>query len=880
MVPAGNNNNFAELKAASLSGYAYVDANDNGTFDSGETPLAGVNLTLTGTDDLGNPVNLSTTTAPGNPYLFAGLRPGAYTLTETPPAGYVAGTISQSEWATFDHIVVGQTPTAGVLPGFALTSGMAVSDVDFANLLSTQVVQTVDLTNDFNLTGITANGAKFSGGLDGVGNALSANLLGTSQIYGGVNFNIGAAGENNVIQATGQTIALPAGQYTKIEFLATAVQGNQKSQTFTVNYSDGTSTTLTQSISDWFTPQNFAGETVVAKTTHRNMAGGGADNRSFDVYGYTINVDSTKTVSSITLPNNKNVDVLAISTVATVAPPTNVTTLTMFALVVAQFGGGTGGIGLTWTPPVGSITGYNVYRGTTAGGESTTPLNSAPLSPTAASYLDSTVVPGNTYYYVVQAINGPATSASSNEASGEIAGNSGNVAVDLSAAFNVNGISTDGTKVSGGGLDTLGNTLSANLLGTSQTWNGVSFAIGAAGSNNVVQASGQTTALPQGQYAQLDLLATAVNGSQLSQKFIVNYTDGTSTTVTQSISDWHAPQSYAGESVAVTSTYRNTASGGRDSRTFDVYGYTLPLDSSKTVSSITLPNDKHIEVLAISAVSAVAAPTGLTATAVSAGEIDLSWAAPTGNVTGYNVYRGTASGGESTTPLNSTPLPAGATSFQDTSVTPGNTYYYVIRAVSGPVLSAISTEATAAAPSSGTTTLKSICPAAMNKVGITTNGAKFSGGLDGVGNALSSTLLGNSQAWNGANFTIGAAGSNNVVQAAGQTIALPAGQYSKVELLATSVNGNQAGQVFVIHYTDGTSTSITQSMSDWFTPQSYSGESLAVTSVYRNTSAGGADNRTFYVYGYVLNTDSSKTISSITLPTNQHVDVLAIDTVE
>ena len=31
---------------ASLSGYVYVDANNNGVFDAGETPIAGVTLTL------------------------------------------------------------------------------------------------------------------------------------------------------------------------------------------------------------------------------------------------------------------------------------------------------------------------------------------------------------------------------------------------------------------------------------------------------------------------------------------------------------------------------------------------------------------------------------------------------------------------------------------------------------------------------------------------------------------------------------------------------------------------------------------------------------------------------------------------------------------
>ena len=55
----------------------------------------------------------------------------------------------------------------------------------------------------------------------------------------------------------------------------------------------------------------------------------------------------------------------------------------------------------------GTITGYNVYRGTAAGGESTTPINSSPLAATATSYADTTAVAGNTYYYVVKAINAP-----------------------------------------------------------------------------------------------------------------------------------------------------------------------------------------------------------------------------------------------------------------------------------------------------------------------------------------------------------------------------------------------------------------------------------------------------------------------------------------
>ena len=39
-------NDFAEVKPANISGYVYVDANNNGHYDTGETPIAGVTLTL------------------------------------------------------------------------------------------------------------------------------------------------------------------------------------------------------------------------------------------------------------------------------------------------------------------------------------------------------------------------------------------------------------------------------------------------------------------------------------------------------------------------------------------------------------------------------------------------------------------------------------------------------------------------------------------------------------------------------------------------------------------------------------------------------------------------------------------------------------------
>lgn len=79
------------LAPASLSGIVFEDFNDNGQVDFGEQGIAGVTITLTGTDDVGQAVNQTQVTDGDGAYVFLNLRPGNYYLTETQPAGYQQG---------------------------------------------------------------------------------------------------------------------------------------------------------------------------------------------------------------------------------------------------------------------------------------------------------------------------------------------------------------------------------------------------------------------------------------------------------------------------------------------------------------------------------------------------------------------------------------------------------------------------------------------------------------------------------------------------------------------------------------------------------------------------------------------------------------------
>jgi protocatechuate 3,4-dioxygenase beta subunit len=87
---SSENNDFGELKPASLAGHVYFDANNNGVFDAGETPIANTTVTLTGFDDQG-PVNASVQTDANGAYKFNNLRPGTYAINESQPAGYLDG---------------------------------------------------------------------------------------------------------------------------------------------------------------------------------------------------------------------------------------------------------------------------------------------------------------------------------------------------------------------------------------------------------------------------------------------------------------------------------------------------------------------------------------------------------------------------------------------------------------------------------------------------------------------------------------------------------------------------------------------------------------------------------------------------------------------
>ena len=793
--------------------------------------------------------------------------PGSYTsaqsvtLTDTTPGAVIFYTTNGTTPTVNSTLYTGtalQISSATTVEAIAVAGGYQSSPVTIGaygiNAQGTTSISvnlaTVDAVDGIANTGTATTG----GGMDGFGYDYSAALLGTSLSWGGSTFTFGAAGIADAVSST--TIALPAGNDSTVNLLATAVDGAQLAQTFIVTYTDGTTSTFKQSLSDWFVPQNFAGESQALKMAYRIATSGATSPGPLYLYGYSFALNSAKTVQSLTLPNNRHVVVLAVDVSpagSSPPPPPPAASPTL-------------------SPPPGSYTSAQsvTLADTTPGAVIYYTINGTAPTVNSTKYTSGTPVSisSTTTLEAIASASGYSNSAVS---SGTYAiGSQGTtpISVSLAAVDDVDGIANTGTAPPGGGMDTDSYAYSSTLLGTSLIWGGSTFTFGAAGVADAV--SNATIALPAGNDSSLSVLATAVDGTLLAQTFVVTYTDGTTSTFNQNLSDWFYPQNYAGESQALKMAYRIAPSGATSAGPVYLYGYSFALNSAKTVQSLTLPNNRRIVVLAVDVSPAGSAPPPAASPTLSpppgsytsAQSVTLTDTTPGAVI--YYTTNGTAPTLGSAQYSPGTPVSISST-----------TTLEAIAVASGYSNSAVS-GGTYTIGSQGTTPI-SVTLAAVDDVhGIANTGtAPAGGGLDTDGYAYSATLLGTSLIWGGSSFTLGAAGVADAVSST--TIALPAGNDTTLNILATGVNGGQTGQSFVVTYTDGTTSTFKQNLSDWFAPQNYAGESQVLKMAYRIAPSGATSAGPVYLYGYSFALNSAKTVQSLTLPNNRNVVVLAVD---
>jgi len=538
----------------------------------------------------------------------------------------------------------------------------------------------VNLAPYYDQVGFTSDNATGPGNLDGGGYSYSSNAIGGTIVdWVGVPFTLGPVGQNDVVEAYGQTIPLPSGNYTALYLLGTAVQGLQ-SGTFTFNYTDGSTSQWTQQFSDWASHSSNTGEYVVETMPYRNYSqNNGFQSVTMYLYGYSMPVTTGKTLESVTLPSDSDIKILAMDLIA---PQSQIYLGSQYNLdglssndntnlgnmdggynsySIAALGGETvawGGVTFNLGPVGASqTTGAGLANAVSATGQSilvsqdaytalkvlATGVNGAQSGQFTVYYTD-----GSSTQFSQSFSDWAANSSESGETVVETMGyrndspsggngrdtrtmyvygysfplnssklvssitlpNDGSIKilamdlvyqpsqVSLSNNYNIVGITSD-TATSQGNLDGNGNSYSSNALGgETVAWGSNSYNLGPIGTNNVVQATGQTILLQPGNYSTLSFLATAANYAEAGT-FTINYSDGTSTVITQNFSMWSVNDTQVGETVVKQMSYYNASNGFQVYQTRYLYGYKFALNPAKTILSITLPNNSDIKILAM-----------------------------------------------------------------------------------------------------------------------------------------------------------------------------------------------------------------------------------------------------------------------------------------
>jgi hypothetical protein len=536
--------------------------------------------------------------------LLGNYLPAAPNPTFSPaPGGYLSSqTVSLSDTvstAAIHYTIDGSTPTVtsplyggplritqtttiraiAMASGYA-NSGVATGTYTISNSTNPAPVN-VDLTSSDNVYAIFNDGAPVTnGGMDTGGYAYSATLLGSSLVWSGVTFNFGAPGVPSAVNSA--VLGLPAGNFSALRMLGAAVQGNHFNQSFVVTYTDGTTDTFIQSMSDWTGPQNYPGETIVLTMPYQLRVQGTLNKPAY-VYGYTFAINSAKTVLSLSLPKNRDIVVLSVALSSTGgAPPPNPAPAPTFSLPAGTFSSAQT-VSLSDTVATAVI--HYTIDGTTP--TATSPVYSGPLQIAKTTTVRAIAVASGYSNSSVASATYTITSSGSG---------GGPVAVNLSAVYNVYAIFSDGTPVANGGMDTGNYAYSGTLLGPSVAWSGATFNFGAANVPSAV--AGTALALPAGNFSTIKLLGAAVQGNHFNQTFVATYTDGTTDKFIQSMSDWNGPQNYAGETTVLTMPYRLRVQGPLNKLTY-LYGYSFAVNKAKTVMTITPPSNRDIVLLSI-----------------------------------------------------------------------------------------------------------------------------------------------------------------------------------------------------------------------------------------------------------------------------------------
>jgi hypothetical protein len=409
------------------------------------------------------------------------------------------------------------------------------------------------------------------------------------------------------IVSDGQTISIEAPKGTaQVGFLGAATNGPLQGIA-TLGYSDGSTASFMLGFSDWTLNGGGAsgpayGNTLVASTSYRNSSSDIPQKVGTDIFEASLPVETGKTLVSVTLPPAPGAGAIHIFDIGTSTTPMTgpvITTLTPTTASAGQKVTITGsGFGAT------QGNGYVQFQ------DNGTSWGCGPCGNAATLSIDSWS--DNSITFTVPTPSGPngewAVSPGT-QASVMVVNNSGQASdsgvLQITPTSNPadyydnSGISDDNNltgcaNVDGDGFSYSAQALAANGLtpGASVTSNGITYTWPnepACAKDNIV-ATGQTmlVANPPAGATTLGFLGASMNGGS-SGTVVIHYADGTSSSQTLSFNDW-AGGPGGGNTAVATMSYRNWLYSGHYGPTVYVYSTTVPVDPTKTVSSVTFPD--------------------------------------------------------------------------------------------------------------------------------------------------------------------------------------------------------------------------------------------------------------------------------------------------
>lgn len=229
----------------------------------------------------------------------------------------------------------------------------------------------VDLSDYFNIVGASDDDNRRAGNFDGFGNSAPIRNWPETIDYQGIKFSLAEAKvDKNFVSAMGQEIPLPKGNYERV-YLVGAAAGRRDSAfgDLKITYTDETNDYKGVKFANWRTDLSgwdrfekkdvkpYVYDTIAHVFTHYHN--GVADEMTLENYLfiYAMDVDVSKTLSSITLPNSPEIKIAAISVAKSPIPN--------YANVYENMGSSDYGI---------------TYRGFTLDGEDADNLNAGEIS--------------------------------------------------------------------------------------------------------------------------------------------------------------------------------------------------------------------------------------------------------------------------------------------------------------------------------------------------------------------------------------------------------------------------------------------------------------------------------------------------------------------